>query len=79
MVVPGALRLIYPTPSDDVPNGRDWADCVSADGRTARRFSPDYFASLLADLGVSAAKCLGRASTTSTWALGAHGVAPLDL
>jgi hypothetical protein len=78
IVAPGAL-LFFPTPSDDVPDGQEWADTVSADGRTARRFTAGYYASLLADLGVSAAACLGRASPACAEALAAGGVAPLDL
>ena len=78
IVVPGAL-LLFPTPSDDVPDGQEWADSVCADGRTVRHFSAGYYASLLADLGVSAAACLSRGSPASARALAEHGVAPSDL
>jgi hypothetical protein len=78
LVVPGAL-LLFPTPSDDVPDGQEWADSASADGRTARRFSAGYYASLLADLGVSAAACLGRGSAACARSFAARGVAPVDL
>ncbi len=76
VVVPGAL-LFFPTPSDDVPDGQEWADSVAADGRTARRFSPGYYASLLPDLGVSEVVCLGQGSAAAARALA--GLALLDL
>ncbi len=41
IVAPGVLPY-FPTPSDDVTDGQEWADNVSADGRTARRFSAGY-------------------------------------
>ena len=78
IVVPGAL-LLFPTPSEDVPEGQEWADSVSADGRPDRRFSAAFYASLLADLGVSAAACLGRGSAASARAFAARGVAPVNL
>jgi hypothetical protein len=78
MVVPGAL-LFFPTPSDDVCHRRGWADTVSAEGGTRRLFAPGFYASLLADLGVSAVACLGRGSAETARAFAARGVAPLDL
>jgi hypothetical protein len=79
VVVPGAL-LFFPTPSDDIPDGREWADTAAAEGRpAARRFSPGYYASLLADLGVSSAACLGRGSPAATQALAARGVSSVNL
>ena len=78
IVVPGAL-LLFPTPCDSVPDGTEWADSVSADGSTVRHFSARYYASLLADLGVSAAACLGRTSAASARALAARGVDSADL
>ena len=78
VVVPGAL-LLFPTPSDVMPDGQEWADSVSPDGRTTRRFSAGFCASLLVDLGVSAAACLGRSSPASARAFAVRGVAPSDL
>jgi hypothetical protein len=78
MVAPGAL-LFFPTPSDDISDGQEWADSISAEGTTTRSFGPSYYASLLADLGVSAVACLGRGSAGSAQAFAARSVAPLDL
>jgi hypothetical protein len=78
IVAPGAL-LLFPTPSDSLPDGAEWADSASADGSTARRFSPRFYASLLADLGVSAAAGLGRTSAAAARAFAAAGVGPADL
>jgi hypothetical protein len=78
ILAPGAL-LLFPTPSDDLPAGQEWADAVAADGRAARRFGAGFCASLLADLGATSAACLGRASPAAARALAARGVAPLDL
>ena len=77
IVVPGAL-VFFPTPCDSVPDGMEWADSVSADGSAVRRFSARYYASLLADLGVAAAACLGRTSAASARALAARGLGPAD-
>ena len=78
VVVPGGL-LFFPTPAEFVPDGQDWADSVTADGRTTPRSNATYYASLLAELGVSAATCLGRGSATSAVAFAARGVAASDL
>ena len=79
LVIPGAL-IFFPTPADDlVAEGREWADSEAADGRTARRFSPGFYASLLADLGVSAVACLGSSSPATAHALNARGIAAMDL
>ena len=78
IVVPGAL-LLFPTPHDGVPEGAEWADSVAADGSAARGFSAGFYASLLADLGVSAAACLTRTSAASARAFAARGVDPADL
>ena len=79
LVIPGAL-IFLPTPADDlVSDGPEWADSEAADGRTARRFSPGFYASLLADLGVSAVACLGSGSPSTARALHARGIAAMDL
>ena len=75
---PGPL-LFFPTPSDDVPDGQDWVDSVSADGRGSRRFTDGYYASLLFDLDVSAAALLGRSSAASARVFVSHRVAALHL
>ena len=77
MVVPGTLFL-FPTP-DDLPGDAEWAVCEGEDGGTVRRFSPRYYASLFADLGVTAA---GSLTCTAPWAaraLAAGGIEVLDL
>ena len=77
-VVPGAL-FFFPTPCHSVPDGMEWTDSVSADGSTVRRFSARFYASLLADLGVSATACLGRTSAASARDFAARGVDSADL
>ena len=44
-----------------------------------RRFSPGFYASLLADLGVSAVACLGSGSPAASLAFSARGIATMDL
>ena len=79
LVIPGAL-IFLPTPADDLDSdGPEWADSEAADGRTARRFSPGFYASLLADLGVSAVACLGSGSPATARALHTRGIAAMDL
>ena len=79
LVIPGAL-IFFPTPADDlISEGQEWADSEAASGRTVRRFSPGFYASLLADLGVSAVACLGSGSPCTARALHARGIAAMDL
>ncbi len=79
LVIPGAL-IFFPTPADDlVSESQVWADSEAADGRTTRRFSPGFYASLLVDLGVSAVACLGSCSPATAHALNSRGIAIMDL
>ena len=78
IVVPCAL-LFFPTPSDSVLDGTERADRASADGSTVRRFSARCYASLLFDLGGSAAACVGRTSAASARDLATRGLDPVHL
>jgi hypothetical protein len=69
-------------PNNLVSDGPEWADSEAAAGRTAQRFSAlrsGFYASLLADLGVSAVACLGSGSPSTARALHARGIAAMDL
>ena len=77
VLVPGKL-LLFPAPAP-LPADQAWVD-VSEPGRpTARRFSAAFLAALLADLGVSAAACLGRTGGSDDAALRAGGLDVHDL
>ena len=79
VLVPGKL-LLFPSPGQ-LPADQAWVD-VSEPGRpTARRFSAAFLAALLADLGVSAAACLGRTcgSDAAAWRAGGLDVHDLAL
>ena len=70
---PGKL-LLFPTPSP-LPDGQGWADESEGGGQPpARRFGAGFLAGLLADLGVSAVACLGRADAGDAAAFRASGL-----
>ena len=75
--VPGEM-LFCPTP-DDLPADKQWADYSREDGRTARRFSGEFYASLFENLQVSVVVCLGTGSATTNAALEEHGIESVDL
>ena len=76
MVVPGKL-FCFPSPDCSIPDGHAWADEATPAGVTQRRFSPDYYAALFPDLGVTAVACLRHSppAETATWAASRLGAA----
>ena len=68
VLIPDKLLVLLSLAS--LPDERDWAD--HGDGR--RHFSARFLAALLADLGVSAVACLGRAGDGDAAAFRAHGL-----
>ena len=79
VLVPGKL-LLFPAPAP-LPTDQAWADTSEPGRPTARRFSAAFLAALLADLGVSAAACLGRTcgSDAAAWRAGGLDVHDLAL
>ena len=75
VLVPG--RLLLSPPPHALPPGEDWADPPepAAPGRAGGRvFAAGFLADLLADLGATAAVCLGRADEGDAAALRERGL-----
>jgi hypothetical protein len=79
MLAPGSLYLM-PTPAD-IEGGQAWADVGAGEGGRAgvRRFSGDFCAELLADLGASAVVGLEAGPASAAAAFAARGLAVADL
>ena len=77
MTVPGKV-LFFPAP-DHLPDGLPWADRLDEAGRPVRRFSARFYATLLADLGVSVVACLSSGSAATARAVEERGMAAVDL
>ena len=77
VLVPGKLLLI-PSPCQ-LPHGCDWLDDCEPEKPPSRRFSAAFLADLLADLGASAAVCLGRTDGRDAAALRGRGLDVHDL
>jgi hypothetical protein len=77
MVVPGKL-FFFPSPDHGIPGGQDWADEVMGDMGTLRRFSPEFYAALFSDLGVTTVACLSRSPPATAAAFEASGLDVVD-
>ena len=79
LVAPGCL-ILFKDPANHLPAGQDFESFPRPTGGFVRRFSPDFYADLLSDLGAHAVASLGSPHpSASAEAFAARGLVCADL